>query len=65
MDKIYSAIEKDGWKSYDAFIDLVKNAVEPTDNDKAYKVEDYLNKVLSDAFEAIEKGAYLAVSNTK
>lgn len=59
MEKsIWDAIEEDGYKRYDAFVDLIKDTLaplNPQENEKAYEIEDKVNAYMTKMFDQLEK----------
>lgn len=51
-------MEADGWEKYDTFVSLIKDTLaplNPQENEKAYIIEDVVNKHIADMFEELEK----------
>lgn len=56
--KLWNAMEVDEWEKYDAFVSLIKDTLaplNPQENEKAYAIEDVVNKFMVDMFEELEK----------
>lgn len=53
--RIWAAIEKDDFISYDALVGIIKDAIAPNDSDLAYKVEDFVNAEFVRLMENVEK----------
>jgi len=45
---LWDAIERDGFRVYDGFIDFIKYHYAPHDNKLAYKIEDTVNSWMVD-----------------
>ena len=51
-------METDGWEKYAACVALIKDTLaprNPQENEKAYIIEDVVNKHIADMFEELEK----------
>ena len=55
MDKIWNAIENDGYQKYDAFVSLIKDTLSPNDNEKAYQIENEVNAFMTEMFKKLEE----------
>jgi hypothetical protein len=53
--KIWDAFVKEDCVTYDAFVDFIKNTLAPTDNEKAYEIEDKINASMVKMFDELEK----------
>lgn len=52
---IWDAIEAGNHKTYDAFVDFIKDYYSPNDNTLAYKIEDEVHAILLDMFKKLDK----------
>lgn len=53
--KIWNAFLMEDCVTYDAFVDFIKNTLAPTDNEKAYEIEDKINASMVKMFDELEK----------
>lgn len=51
---IYTAIETDNYRTYDEFVNFIKDFYAPDDNEKAYEVEDFINGYLAGMFTILD-----------
>lgn len=52
--KIWDAFLKEDCVTYDAFVNFIKNTLAPTDNERAYEIEDKINASMVKMFEELE-----------
>ena len=51
----WDAIVNDEYKSYDRFVDLLKNYYAPNNNELAYQIEDDIHSYMTKMFEMLDK----------
>ena len=54
-NKIWDAFLMEDCVTYDAFVDFIKNTLAPTDNEKAYEIEDDINASMVEMFAKLEE----------
>lgn len=53
--KIWNAFLKEECVTYDSFVNFIKDTLAPTDNEKAYEIEDDINAFMVDMFAKLEE----------
>ena len=54
-DIFWDAVNQDDWRTYDNFVDFIKDVYAPGDNAKAYRIEDFVNKSIKQMIKEVDE----------